>query len=342
MMREIGSEYHYDPLKEESSVPHTIAGVSDYAYTFSGRTAMSVVLQNLTGIKKALLPSYCCDSMIEPFRALNIKFEFYDVFWANGLQINLSIDDDVDLLLWCNYFGFKQRMPDLTRFISRGGIVVEDITHSYFSCNPYNLQSHYLVASVRKWLPLICGGYCASLVGNLNYKPTIEVPSDYEETKVLAMKQKAEYLNCGDKKIKENYLQNYSQSNRWLADHYFGLKIDPQSKKYLTLMDASGLVKRRLKNASAIYECLKIQKNILPMFCESEMDCPLFVPVLFTSKAERDKVRQRLIDEMIYCPIHWPKPDGCCSNLYDLELSLVCDQRYDENDMRRMMQIVCG
>ena len=44
---------------------------------------------------------------------------------------------------------------------------------------------------------------------------------------------------------------------------------------------------------------------------------------------------------MIYCPIHWPKPQmGGSSALFDTELSLVCDQRYTEKDMQRMIGIL--
>jgi hypothetical protein len=49
-----------------------------------------------------------------------------------------------------------------------------------------------------------------------------------------------------------------------------------------------------------------------------------------------------LIREQIYCPIHWPKSPyhGDCGELYDRELSLICDQRYDLTDMARMVGVI--
>ena len=63
-------------------------------------------------------------------------------------------------------------MPDFTNFINRGGIIIEDITHSFYSIHKYNEQSKYLIASIRKWEPILCGGYCASTKSKLKYVPS--------------------------------------------------------------------------------------------------------------------------------------------------------------------------
>lgn len=343
-VQEIGSEYHYCPVEVPiGESTHRMFPVRDYAYTYSGRTSIETVLRNLTGVKKALLPSYCCDSMIEPFRAAKIEVAFYDVFWDTEMKMKLQIEDDVDLILWCNYFGFRWEMPDLSWFLDRGGILVEDITHSYLSDEPFHTQSQFLIASVRKWFPLLCGGYCASQIGEFQYKPRTEVSAEFIEMKALAMKQKAEYLACNDERLKEQYLENFSKSNHWLAEHYSELKMDPQSSRYLSVVDVQSIKERRKENAAVIYAWLRKQKRFLPLFDEKDMDCPLFVPIICKDKTQRDALRQRLIAEKIYCPIHWPQPKhNCSSNLYDLELSLICDQRYGKGDMNRMMQVVCA
>ena len=342
MKSEIGSEYPYTPLGEIRNVSPKMFEVIDEAYTFSGRTALEVILKNLTGVKKALLPSYCCESMIAPFYAANIEVDFYDVYWDDSFQERLIIPPNVDLVLWCNYFGFQRTMPDLSCFIARGGILIEDITHSFLSNVPFHTQSQYVIASVRKWFPLLCGGYCASLDDKLLHKPTVEVAREYIDTKLLAMKQKSEYLTGGNTALKDRYMQNFSWSNHWLAEHYSGLKIDSASREYLNTVDVENVRKKRIDNASLIYEYLSTQKSYHPLFAETDMDCPLFVPILCKNKKERDVIRQKLIEENIYCPVHWPKPKyNCNSNLYDLEMSLICDQRYSADDMRRMMQIIC-
>src|SRR5699024_4919437 len=131
----------------------------DHKFVFSGRTAIELVLLNEPGIKRALLPSYCCSSMIEPFEKRNIEISFYNVYYKDGLVIDLEIDKNIDCILWCNYFGFDVVMPNLVDFTNNGGIIIEDITHSFLSDNNTNMQSHYLVASLRKWTSVISGGY---------------------------------------------------------------------------------------------------------------------------------------------------------------------------------------
>ena len=67
----------------------------------------------------------------------------------------------------------------------------------------------------------------------------------------------------------------------------------------------------------------------------------MFVPILVDPHIRND-LRSYLINRAIYCPVHWPKSPyhGVCNELYDMELSLVCDQRYDFADMDRVLQAI--
>ena len=56
-------------------------------------------------------------------------------------------------------------------------------------------------------------------------------------------------------------------------------------------------------------------------------------------------LRRALISQAIYCPVHWPESplhrlDGRERFIYQNELSLVCDQRYDETDMQRTVDAI--
>ena len=73
-------------------------------------------------------------------------------------------------------------------------------------------------------------------------------------------------------------------------------------------------------------------------------DVPLFVPVLVREDL-RNPLRRYLIDNDIYCPVHWPlsdlhKPMTGSKQLFESELSLICDQRYGENDMKRIADTI--
>ena len=328
---EIGSEFHRDRIEAGSGLKLPCNG----HLGFSGRTAIETVLREISWVKKAVLPSYCCDSMIEPFRNKGIEIEFYPVDFRDEIQIEVTIPDDADVFLWCNYFGFYSKMPDMTNFICRGGIVIEDITHRLLSVNQYDPQSKYLVASVRKWEPINCGGYCASVDGELHYKPHTFPDSTFIEKKKAAMDLKKQYLQDHDEQKKKKYLSMFKETNNWLAENYSNLAIDEWSQEYLSRADIEGQRKRRIKNAQILYNGL--QDRVQFLFPPDKMDCPLFVPILLNN---RDVIRSALIANNIYCPAHWPKPKGCESNIYDMELSLVCDQRYNDESMDRIISIL--
>lgn len=340
-MKEIGSEYHYEKLsKKGNKTWQGIVDMQDETFVFSGRTAIETVLLNLPHIRKAILPSYCCDSMIEPFRKAGINFIFYEVNFHNGLDIQVDIPEDIDLLLWCNYFGFRVKMPDFTDFIDRGGIILEDITHSFFSQNVYNSQSQYVVASLRKWGPLLCGGYCATKGEYLKYKPTLLPLQEFLEQKKRAMRLKYNYIYEIEDIDKNIFLNDFSESNKWIAKNYSQLAIDEETKNIFTKLDWQEVSEVRKRNAKVLYTGLKDISSIKFLYKEKDMDCPLFVPILVES-GMRNSLRRTLTENSIYCPIHWPKPsESCVSNLYEMELSLICDQRYDENDMKRIVEVI--
>lgn len=337
-MKEIGSEFSFEIC---NSVQEGKSLFSENGFmVFSGRTAIETILKNEPAIHSVLLPSYCCDSMIEPFRKAGINVNFFSVNYDNGIKIEFDKFFDVDCLLWCNYFGFHTSIPDLSLLINYGGIIIEDITHSLLSIKQYHEQSHYLVASLRKWEAVLCGGYCVSHKNLLKFVPEKNPPSMFVEQKKKAMEMKSKYLS-GDSSVEKcTFLHMFAESNKWLASNYSNLTIDEYSKYILLNTDYEAHRKIRIRNAQMLYEGLKNNSDIDFLYPIEQMDCPLFVPVII-QEGKREMIRKKLIENNIYCPIHWPKPnEDCKSNLYDMELSLICDQRYTENDMKRIVEIL--
>lgn len=331
MAREIGSEFHKVAMESGHGLVLPIQG----SLVFSGRTAIETVLKEMPDVKKAMLPSYCCDSMIVPFRDVGIEVSFYPVNYKNGIKIAIDILENIDILLWCDYFGFYSPMPDFSEFINRGGVIIEDITHSMLSTHIYHTQSRYLVASLRKWEPISCGGYCAKVDGKLQYNPIISPPEGFMKLKKVAMELKAEYLDTLDKTKKSSFFLMFEEANHWLAENYSELSIDQWSREYLDTVDVEKQRNIRCSNAHTLYE--QLDGLVQFLFPEEDMDCPLFVPILLQN---RDEIRRILIANQIYCPVHWPRPEGCESNLYDIELSLICDQRYNEEDMEKIVAVL--
>ena len=105
MRREIGSEFWDVPLTENKNK------IFDNATWFvSGRAAFRSIIQQIKiengGFKplKVALPSYLCESMIEPVVKENVEYKFYSVSFKDGflflLLIFLSPFDIVVLFFW--------------------------------------------------------------------------------------------------------------------------------------------------------------------------------------------------------------------------------------------------
>lgn len=339
--REIGSEFHQRIQEDGDGL--NLSDSVEWIYVFSGRTAIETVLKNILQyrtVNKVVLPSYCCESMLQPFKKANIIIEFYDVYYDDGFKITPFVSDDTTILIWCNYFGFRFPMADFSAFKENGGIIIEDITHSLLSEQPYHDQSDYLVASIRKWEPVLCGGLCADIKGSFFYYPTKTPPQSFINKKHKAMAMKTEYLIKHEALMKEKYLALFNSSNEWLSNNYMDLGIDSESRRYIESADIIRQKNKRINNARILYQGLRKMSTIKTLFPEEQMDCPLFVPVII-AEGKRDKVRKTLIKNEIYCPVHWPHPQASCnSNLYNIELSLICDQRYSTIDMYRILDVL--
>ena len=241
-------------------------------------------------------------------------------------------------MLLCSYFGFRTEYPreQLAAFQDRGGVVIEDITHSLLSREQHRAESDFLVASLRKWGSLTDGGFCAG-ARELAVKPGREPSQLFLAEKQEAMTRKAAYLQGADPD-KAAYLALFSQSNALLAEQYTDTRMSEPAVEMLKTWDVSQMRNIRRRNAQVLYAGLKNISGLKPLFPQEKMDCPLFVPVLV--EGCRDALRRHLIDRQVYCPVHWPAPQGASSGIYERELSLVCDQRYSAEDMERMIAAI--
>ena len=107
------------------------------------------------------------------------------------------------------------------------------------------------------------------------------------------------------------------------------------------LLDIDSIKTRRRSNAEIIRAAFPGQLVFPEM---RSTDTPMFVPVIVPD-GKRDALRSHLIKNDIYCPIHWPmsnyhKLDERSTAIYWNELSLVCDQRYTEEDMHRLVNTI--
>src|ERR1700722_9757031 len=168
--RGIGSEFGlgdvggYTLATARESATHVLRPT---VWRATGRSAIAAALSGLSlqhprGKRNAfLLPSYLCESIIQPFHDSGLNVRYYPV--SGDLSINLAtlrerIDENTLGVLLIRYFGFNSQ-PDLTKALHRqwpGLMIIDDRTHLLLSdlaagYSPDNAEA--AVYSVRKWGP---------------------------------------------------------------------------------------------------------------------------------------------------------------------------------------------
>lgn len=348
---EIGSEFWIDANAQSS--------LFNYHYALSGRTAIDLILQDMMasrqGLNSVFMPAWCCESMIQPFIDRGLDVRFYDISSdKNGFHYVIDNHHKTDLLYVSNYFGYNSTLPFsvINQFKSHGTTIIYDRTHSLFrNEDEFPLWADYTIASFRKWLGVACGAIVHKHGGHLS--PPVMKDCDYVSSKWEAMVLKAAYLEEADKgdtapnvpNIKEVFLKEFEAFDRALGKDYRNYRIDEDSLAVWLTTDKTIIRNQRRKNAFFVEDAVSKISRIRPMFQLQDKDCPLCFPVLFPCREERDDVRRLLTEKGVYCPVHWPKPDGVpnefsVNEIYDCELSLLCDQRYTPDDLQRMVNIV--
>lgn len=333
-MREIGSEFcDVSPVKNGTN------GIFLEAtnWFLSGRSALQAIIKELKNCHSVAMPSWCCDSMIKPFVDAGIEIQFYPVFWDGRLIQEISLNSDILFLM--DYFGYTGLQPDVSDF---KGVIIRDVTHSIFS-NRYS-DADYYYGSLRKWCGVWTGGYAWTKDGNTL---TTENTDDggYTALRERAMQQKSNYLyglDVSKRRMEKDkgYLKLFEQAEKKL-DYLGALPAAKRDVQVAELLDIENIKLQRRKNARVLRSSFS-EWLVFPDM--QETDCPMFVPILIPD-GKRNELRRYLIDNDIYCPVHWPvskyhRVNERTEYIYKNELSLVCDQRYTENDMNRMVEAI--
>lgn len=324
---EIGSEFWDIPICDGSNFLFP----PDTVWYLSGRSAQQQIISDIKSkhnVKRAALPSWCCESMIIPFVRSGIEVQFYSIYIENGQLVrDLSSVADCDILLLMDYFGYAFK----DSFSGYPGIVIRDVTHSIFS-KSYN-DADYYFGSLRKWAGFWTGGYAWGFDGS-----ALPTDREYVSLRRRAMENKSQYIN-GATSSKE-YLLEFSEAEEYL-EHCLPAGAGERDIQMAGKIDIVYLIEQRRKNAFKLLSELS-DVAIFPEI--NDFECPMFVPVMVPN-GERDQLRQHLIKQEIYCPVHWMltqyhNPDKRTMDIFNNELSIVCDQRYDENHMDRIIKAI--
>lgn len=357
MLSEIGSNFWLNPNQKYNNkcigTPQQFNCMGeDYAWLSTGRSAIQYVINTIEerkpGIKRvAVLPSFTCDTVFEPFLKSGYEVYYYpiekDLTTTSDVILETVLKYDASIVLFHRYFGFDtldgqvDRMCQVLRDL--GKYSVEDCTQCLYS-NIHRADSDFTIGSIRKWTGTPDGGFIVSHKMRLNNKP-VSYDVDLENAKVEASYAKYRFLfeHQGDK---GEMLAMYRNAEDILDNQTEIYEISEMSVKVQASLNKVDLVRKRRENFEIISN--NLTKHLKPVFkLEVNKEVPLYFPVLVEDRAALQK---HLVNNAIYAPVVWPKndkqPKQCdgAENAYQHLLCIPIDQRYDVDDMNRIVEVI--
>lgn len=338
---EIGSEF-WEVEQEEKNI-HTYK--SSTKFLLSGRTALDFLIKDIKKTRifdSVYMPSYCCHSMLQPFIDNGIVIKFYEVTFKDGEFVyNLDENTECQVVFIMQYFGVvnKKFNKYIDVFNRNGKTIIEDATHSWFLDKPHNEKSDYIFASLRKWTGLPAGAVAMKSRGCFIGNPE-KLNDNYIKIREKAAFLKKSYINqsIGDKLV---FLKLFIEAEELLESDYKDYGITEFLVHQIKTLKSDEIKEKRKANATYLVRKLNEIPHLETIKLTPD-DVPLFIPIIVDAKI-RDKLRKYLINNDIFCPVHWPMSDQHLFEntfLYESSLSLICDQRYDIGDMDKIFNII--
>lgn len=343
---ELGSEFSLSLSslnKSDNNLEFYLKEYTDVLYLDSGRSAIRYLSRQLHEMDEVLLPEFICESVINCFNVDKIHFyRLNNDFTVDVEDIRSKMTQNTKLIFLMHYFGAVQpenvlcEIQDIAK--ENQCTILEDATHSIFGYK--RTIGDYVVASVRKWLPIPRGGVLFTVNDTMKLQRlNLEHCTDNE--KAYGMILKDMFLN-GRLDCNSEYRDIFVNSERKLDDQTKILSMSDFSQYVASCIDIVEMKQRRQRN----YRYLKEQLAKLNLFAAVnllEEDCPFVFPIRVPN---RDMFRKYLIDNKIFCAVHWPadgiKEEERKEAIYNSNtlISLPIDQRYDAKHMDYMVDVI--
>lgn len=310
------------------------------SYHASGRAALYSILLSLKNrnIKRILLPDYLCFTIVTTVVSSRLEYDFYrlnESLLPDIENIRSKVDESTAILI-INYFG----MQDLSSSVSaikklseKLPVIVDDVQALYSYLTSELSDIDYSFTSLRKWLPVPDGGLMQSKNNEITTPDSVN-SFWVKKLNGLALKSMREDL----KDMDEVYLRMLEEGEN-MIDQFLRARGSEVTEMVFERTDLEAVASKRRRNASIILSGLN-DIGIEPIIAPRHDSVPFFIPIVL---GNRDIVRKKLFSQSIFCPVHWPLEGlklerGAFMAAH--ELSIIIDQRYSIDDMRRILSVL--
>lgn len=326
----IGGEFQISP----NVLQCDIRNVFNPTYSL-GRTCLYGIFDALRRKNGGVLvPDYVCNSVTEvPIRlGLSIKhYHINETFTPDYESIRNAIHENKEIvaILLVAYFGLVDLDTVITRIRAEFPdifIIIDDVQNYYGFGEHFDYD--YCFTSYRKWFAVPDGA-------DILRKGTMPGTELYpHEGDYVRYKAAGNLLKNHNELVNDSISLELIDRGERMMDEEYRFRCSDLSKSLMQRIDTELIAERRKANAQFLHDGL-VRLNIQHLYDSKRV--PLFIPIVVEN---RDKIRKRLFADEIFAPIHWPVIDSVTqgnNKLYEMELSIICDQRYGEKDMERIL-----
>lgn len=290
----------------------------------SGRHALEYILKYIhKGVKTIFIPYYTCDSIIQSIDRAGLTYKFYHIDISLEIAELPEVEQD-SCILANNYYGIKD---DYILYLAKkyGSRLIVDNTQAWYAPPLPWVNTFY---SPRKFFGLPDGGVAFI---NKTIETTLEDSQSWHRCSHLLKR-----IDTGATSGYADFRHNSSTIGSEPM-----MRMSALTERLLSSIDFDKARDIRKTNFSIIADALT-NNNQLKLPDNNSYACPMVYPYL-TSDSD---IRQELISNKIYVATYWPNVlDWCASDSTERYLTehlipIPVDQRYGEDDMKRILSII--
>jgi len=288
----------------------------------SGRNCFKYILKTQK-ITKVYIPNYICDSIIEPLEEFNIKYDFYNIDERFEVIGEIEVKEN-EKFLYVNYYALKTKYINQLSDQYNTKLVIDN-TQAFFNLPIENIDTIY---SPRKFFGVSDGGYL--YINKISDKM-------YEKDISDSYSQLLGRIELGASKCYEEYQQSEcSLVNSPIKS------MSNLTAKILNSIDYENVERIRIKNFNFLHKKLK-------KFNKLKIDLSdIKVPFTYPYMVDDIELRENLIKNKVYVAKYWNEVlDRESVNHYEKDfvdqiIPLPIDQRYNLEDMKRIVEVIKG
>lgn len=339
--KEYGSDFHLclEDKFLQFEEDYIFSDNKGFSLFFSGRSALYSLLEfgiNNSGWKNVYLPSYYCHEVVHFIRKLPIEIIYYAFNpFLDTDEKDIPVDDYLEnVVINVSFFGLTKL--NLNRY--KNIAIIEDLSHNILAFK--DSKADYCFGSLRKQLPLPCGGFCYS--ATKKSLPEAQHNLKAEEVafqKTTAMFLKREYLE-GRFNQKEIFRTQFIEAEKKFEEEFANSKMPEITQTIFSQLNIERILEAKKRNLNLAFSLLKNNSKVV-YHTGFANENALGLLLKLTSFQDREKLKAFLISKNVFPSVLWP--DQVEARDIDTEktiLFLHVDYRYDAEAIKYITNIL--